>query len=514
MKQRAFSFWERFTQSGAFLPCAGLLAGLFAGVVAALYRLCLSFASDALGSVLSLMEGSVPLTLLWFGALAVLALLVSLLLRFEPLIGGSGIPQMESEAHGELDSRWLRVLVCKFAGGFLCLLGGLSLGREGPSIQLGAMAGKGLSRLLRRPKDDERMLLSCGASAGLAAAFHAPAAGVLFCLEEVHHRFTPRLLIPLLTAVLSADLVSMQVFGVEPVFRFAPRADFPPALYLLILLLGLLLGVLGAVYNTATMYAVRLLQYKSRMPVFVRVLLPFLAAGVLALCAPALLGSGHELVEEAAAGDFVLRTLVLLLLGKFLFSLLSFSSGAPGGIFFPDRLLLRPCRRAAFRPRFVLCRRFSAFGHGGQLRGYCARALYRGRPAFRDDRLAAVPAPAAGRFSRGFRHRRSPARASHLRLPAGGIRPSSRRRRPLNLLNNSVRMACPAAPRFPAAGAALLTEGCRPCAAGTARSWSWRDPPAACSQRRSRRRDRTRRSSSCAPAGSRLPNGRFRDRGW
>ena len=335
MKQRAFSFWERFTQSGAFLPCAGLLAGLFAGVVAALYRLCLSFASDALGSVLSLMEGSVPLTLLWFGALAVLALLVSLLLRFEPLIGGSGIPQMESEVHGELDSRWLRVLVCKFAGGFLCLLGGLSLGREGPSIQLGAMAGKGLSRLLRRPKDDERMLLSCGASAGLAAAFHAPAAGVLFCLEEVHHRFTPRLLIPLLTAVLSADLVSMQVFGVEPVFRFAPRADFPPALYLLILLLGLLLGVLGAVYNTATMHAVRLLQYKSRMPVFVRVLLPFLAAGVLALFAPALLGSGHELVEEAAAGDFVLRTLVLLLLGKFLFSLLSFSSGAPGGIFFP-----------------------------------------------------------------------------------------------------------------------------------------------------------------------------------
>ena len=335
MKQRAFSFGEHFTQSGAFLPCAGLLAGLFAGVAAALYRLCLSFASDALGSVLSLMEGSVPLTLLWFGALAVLALLVSLLLRFEPLIGGSGIPQMESEVHGELDSRWLRVLVCTFAGGFLCLLGGRSLGREGPSIQLGAMAGKGLSRLLRRPKDDERMLLSCGASAGLAAAFHAPAAGVLFCLEEVHHRFTPRLLIPLLTAVLSADLVSMQVFGVEPVFRFAPRADFPPALYLLILLLGLLLGVLGAVYNTATMHAVRLLQYKSRMPVFVRVLLPFLAAGVLALFAPALLGSGHELVEEAAAGDFVLRTLVLLLLGKFLFSLLSFSSGAPGGIFFP-----------------------------------------------------------------------------------------------------------------------------------------------------------------------------------
>lgn len=335
MKQRALSVWERFTRSAAFLPCAGLVAGLFAGGAAVLYRLCLSFASDVLGRVVAVLPGSVPAALLWFAALAVLAFLVSLLLRFEPLIGGSGIPQVEKEVEGRIRSRWLRVLVCKFAGGFLCLLGGLSLGREGPSIQLGAMAGKGLSRLLRRSGEDERMLLSCGASAGLAAAFHAPAAGVLFCLEEVHQSFSPRLLVPLMTAVLSADLVSTGVFGVEPVFRFAPQADFTPALYLLILPLGVLLGLLGAVYNTATMGAVRLLQRRSGLPVFARLLLPFLAAGVLALCAPSLLGSGHELVEEAAAGDFVLLTLVLLLLGKFLFSLLSFSSGAPGGIFFP-----------------------------------------------------------------------------------------------------------------------------------------------------------------------------------
>ena len=197
------------------------------------------------------------------------------------------------------------------------------------------MAGKGLSRALRQTGEEEHALLSCGASAGLAAAFHAPAAGVLFCLEEVHHTFTPRLLIPLMTAVLSADLVSIGVFGPSPVFQFAPQADFTPALYLLILPLGLLLGVLGSFYNVATLRAVRFLQRESGLPVFVRIALPFLTAGVLAFTVPALLGSGHELVEEAAAGEFLVQTLLLLLLGKFLFSLLSFSSGAPGGIFFP-----------------------------------------------------------------------------------------------------------------------------------------------------------------------------------
>lgn len=334
MNERA-GLWARFTESRAFLPCAGFAAGIFAGGVSVLYRLSLQFASDTLGHSLTFIRKNAGWTAVWFLVLIALAGLTSLLVRRQPLIGGSGIPQLECELHGKIKSPWLSVLLCKFAGGFLCMLGGLSLGREGPSIQLGAMAGKGFSRFLRRGGEEERVLISCGASAGLAAAFHAPAAGVLFCLEELHHTFTPRLLLPLMTAVLSADLLSVQVFGVGPVFQFAPQTDFTPVLYLLVVPLGLLLGVLGAFYNAATMAVVRFLQDKSGLPVFVRLLIPFLMAGILALCAPSLLGSGHNLVEQAAAGDYMLEILLLLLVGKFLFSLLSFGSGAPGGIFFP-----------------------------------------------------------------------------------------------------------------------------------------------------------------------------------
>lgn len=81
---------------------------------------------------------------------------------------------------GKLTQTWWKILPAKFLGGFLCMLGGLALGREGPSIQLGAMAGKGISHALDRSRTEEKYLLTCGAAAGLSAAFQAPLAGVMF----------------------------------------------------------------------------------------------------------------------------------------------------------------------------------------------------------------------------------------------------------------------------------------------------------------------------------------------
>ena len=131
----------------------------------------------------------------WFAVLLVLAAIVAKLVTYEPMISGSGIPQLEGEMTGKLDQVWWKVLPAKFFGGFLCLLGGLALGREGPSIQLGAMVGKGVSRGLDRGKTEEKFLLTCGASAGLSAAFHAPLAGVMFSLEEVHKNFSVSVLL-------------------------------------------------------------------------------------------------------------------------------------------------------------------------------------------------------------------------------------------------------------------------------------------------------------------------------
>ena len=100
----------------------------------------------------------------------------------------------------QIDEKWYRVILAKMVAGTLSIVGGLSLGREGPSIQLGAMGGKGMSRIFHRVKMEEKLLLTCGAAAGLSAAFNAPLAGVMFALEEVHKNFSVSVLVSVMCA--------------------------------------------------------------------------------------------------------------------------------------------------------------------------------------------------------------------------------------------------------------------------------------------------------------------------
>ncbi len=186
----------------------------------------------------------------WILILAVAACVVSLLLKWDSLISGSGIPQIEGEIIGEIDEKWWRVLLAKLGGGIISLGCGLSLGREGPSIQLGAMTAKGFSRAAKRVKTEEKLLITCGASAGLSAAFNAPIAGILFSLEEVHKHFSPELLLSSMAASITSDFVSRNVFGLTPVFSFHITHMMPLGTYGHVLVLGVLMGAMGVVYNT------------------------------------------------------------------------------------------------------------------------------------------------------------------------------------------------------------------------------------------------------------------------
>ncbi len=313
----------------------GIAVGIVSGLVVLMYRVALKYADEWLVQILQFMGGSPLMILLWFFILFILAIIVGRLLRWEPLISGSGIPQLEGEMVGKIEQCWWKVLTAKFIGGFLALLGGLSLGREGPSIQLGAMAGKGVSRLTGRNITEEKFLLTCGASAGLSAAFHAPLAGVMFSLEEVHKSFSVSLLLSAMCASVTADFISAEFLGFEPVFNFQLSGEIPSSLYWSLLVLGILLGVLGACYNKLTIKAQQLFRSIPHSNETTRLFIPFMAAGVIGFMVPELLGSGHALVMELAQGELLLGTLVILFVLKFLFSLCSFGSGAPGGIFFP-----------------------------------------------------------------------------------------------------------------------------------------------------------------------------------
>ena len=188
------------------LVLEGIAVGAISGAVVVAFRYLIGCTDTLLHRILAYGQANHWFIPVWFAILAVAALIVTLLLKWDPLISGSGIPQIEGEIMGELDQRWWRVLAAKLGGGILSLGCGLSLGREGPSIQLGAMAAKGFSRLTKRVKTEEKVLITCGASAGLSAAFNAPIAGILFSLEEVHKHISPELVLSSMAASITSDL--------------------------------------------------------------------------------------------------------------------------------------------------------------------------------------------------------------------------------------------------------------------------------------------------------------------
>lgn len=315
----------------------GVLVGLAGGGVVTLYRLSLSFAERALRGTIALARTSLIVTVLFAMFLVAACLAVGRLMTWEPFTQGSGIPQTDAEVIGKLDMPWHRVMLAKFAEGTLCAFSGLSLGREGPSVQLGAMGGKAVSRALGRGRGEERLLVTCGAAAGMSAAFNAPLTGVLFALEEIHKEFSAPLIISVMASSIASDFLVSQVLGVKPVLQFVFSRDLPHPLYAYVVLVALFCGAAGAVHNRG-MFACteRLYSRITRGVPYSRIAIPFALALPIAFLAPQLMCGGDAILEQIAApGNLALGTIVLLLVGKYLYTTVSFASGAPGGTLFP-----------------------------------------------------------------------------------------------------------------------------------------------------------------------------------
>ena len=337
--QKTIKTLEKNTwKDSLLLVLEGAVVGILAGLIAVLYRYCLSFAEKGLYATLDMINGNVGYILLWFVALILMAFLVTIIVKWEGMSAGSGIPQVSGEIRGYLHPCWWRVIVAKIVGGTTCILGGLSLGREGPSIQLGAMIAKGFSKVRKHEKTKEIAMLSCGAGAGLAAAFNAPLAGIIFILEELHHNFNKTMLVAGLVATVTADYVSKMFFGQAAVFSYG-SSTLPLKYYWLLIIFGILLGLCGAGYNAVMVKTQGLFQRLTKVPKFVKILIPFLLAGGLGLVLPQVLAGGHSMVLLLEHARPTLIMLVILLVVKFLFSAISFGSGVPGGIFFPLLIL-------------------------------------------------------------------------------------------------------------------------------------------------------------------------------
>lgn len=313
----------------------GILVGAIAGGTAIAYRICLTYGENTLKTVLSYIQNNPLLIAGWFLALVIMGLLVGRLIKDEPMVSGGGIPQVIGEMKGYFHQKWWKVIIGKFIGGILCILGGLSLGRMGPSVQLGAMVGKGVNKGLNRSKTEEKYIITCGASAGLSAAFNAPLAGVMFSLEQMHKNFSIAALVSLMAASLTADFVAENVFGFTSVLHLQVDTLISLHNYWLLIILGVLLGVIGAFHNKMILSVQKMFAKITILKPQYRIVIPFLVAGILGLILPQVLCGGQTLFYSLTSGNLAFNTLIIFLIVKFLFSIFSFGSGAPGGIFFP-----------------------------------------------------------------------------------------------------------------------------------------------------------------------------------
>ena len=311
----------------------GIAVGSIVGLVIALFRIMIVKADQARQMAVHLVKVKPIYAFAVLLVLILIAWILDKLIRFEPDISGSGIPQIEGELKGLEDQNWRKVLAAKFAGCVLAIGGGLALGREGPSIQLGGMIGKGFARRKNALLTEERMLMSCGAGAGLAAAFGAPLAGVLFALEELHKNFSAEVLVSTMAASAVADYIAVNIIGLRPVFDFDVEHRIPLRLYWAVVLLGVILGILGVLYN-------KLLD--KMQDFFDKFDSKFISIGIMLVISflmmfiyPTVLGSGNNLVKVISDGKFTLIALAILLVAKLFFSTGSFGTGTPGGIFLP-----------------------------------------------------------------------------------------------------------------------------------------------------------------------------------
>lgn len=325
---------EYHKKESFYLIVRGLEVGIVAGLISVLYRFLLSSAENKLMKILDFVKGNPLRISIWFILLLIIGYFVSIINKWEPMAAGSGIPQINGEIKGHFSANWWKVIISKLIAGTASVFCGLSLGREGPSVQLGGMAGKGVAKLTKADKTTQLRMISCGAGAGMAAAFNAPLAGIMFVLEELHHSFDKNILCMGIVATITADYTSKLFFGQSTTFNY-DTVNFPLRQYWILVLIGIILGVSGILYNLIMVKAQDVFKRIKKIPNSVKLPIVFLISGIVGLVMPEILCGGHNMETLLMDNRPSLSILLTLVTAKFLFGAVCFASGAPGGTLYP-----------------------------------------------------------------------------------------------------------------------------------------------------------------------------------
>ena len=305
---------------------ASLLTGLLIGGVGGAFRLLLNKADDFRNALVAWAHSWPYLGWVAPVALGTLGAVVArlLVMQFAPEAEGSGVQRVEAVFSGEVKPATHGVVLVKFFGGLLAIGSGLALGREGPTVQMGASLSSLALRFLLKHREyaeimeDAKIIEAAGAGAGLAVAFNAPIGGSVFVFEELTSGFTPWLLVGTFAAATCAVLTMRLILGnhldftVQQVSLTAVWHTWP------FFALGALLGGVGALYNSTIIGFVQLSDRLSRLSSINRAAFIGATIGLTAWFAPAMVGGGDNLTQTVLSGHYGVTALVGIFVLRFL----------------------------------------------------------------------------------------------------------------------------------------------------------------------------------------------------
>lgn len=336
--QKTGSFIEDITRSE--IVTQALLVGLITGVLVVLFKICITDLFDVIQNFLKPM--SFLKKILVFPLITTLGGLISGLLVFKiaPETRGSGIPYVKLTLARIGKGTRIRSIIVKFLAGVAGIGTGLSLGREGPSVQLGAGGGALVAKMFKLTGTDQDKLIASGAGAAIGATFNAPIAGAIFVLEELVQNFSSSLLFPVLVATVSAASIARHFLGGNPSFDI-PNILIPvsPQSIPIFIMLGIVAGMLGVAFSKNIYFNIKLFDSFDKIPIWAKPAIAGFVVGIVGVFLPYILGSGNLGVDSLLQHKFTIGFIVLIFVGKFLITPFCFGSGAVGGIFLPILML-------------------------------------------------------------------------------------------------------------------------------------------------------------------------------
>jgi chloride channel protein, CIC family len=314
-----------------------IVAGVLIGFVGGAFRWCLQTADALRIDVVDWahrLPG--PGWLIPMAAAAAGATLAAIIVRWEPLAAGSGIQHVEAVFLNQARTPSIRLVPAKFVGGVLSIGSGLVLGREGPTVHMGAAIGAESARRARLPDSEVRMMQTALGGAGLAVAFNAPIGGALFTLEEVTKSFSVKTVLATLFSAVAAVACSRLILGNHADFAVEPIAAPALAWLPLFVVFGALTGCVGAGYNALVLWFLDHVGAIQRVPTLAKAAVIGAIIGFAMFVYPRAVGGGEDLTQHILGGQHLALTVVVGLLAvRFVAGPLSYSAAVPGGLFAP-----------------------------------------------------------------------------------------------------------------------------------------------------------------------------------